>query len=144
MFFVTNLPRLLLNLYELYNVNKMIKCGDLFVPPTWFICSTSINHLLLILNFIMNFVVRNSSYVHLKIQNKIVGKIHKNFSYVFFVVNFSIFLLYFFNTEIRRSCKLFESYLFTIWASRRKYRIFFCIFFCIYHSLSPCSFIKCE
>lgn len=57
MFFVTNLPRLLLNLYELYNVNEMIECGDSFFPPTWFICSTSVNHLLLILNCVMNFVV---------------------------------------------------------------------------------------
>ncbi len=57
MFFVTNLPRLLLNLYELFNVNDMIECGDLFFPPAWFICSTSVNHLLLILNSIMNFVV---------------------------------------------------------------------------------------
>lgn len=57
MFFVTNLPRLLLNLYELFNVDDMISCEDDFIPPTWFICSTSVNHLLLVLNCIMNFVV---------------------------------------------------------------------------------------
>ena len=28
-----------------------------FFPPTWFICSTSVNHLLLVLNCIMNFIV---------------------------------------------------------------------------------------
>ena len=33
MFFVTNLPRLLLNLYELFNVDDMISCGVHFVPP---------------------------------------------------------------------------------------------------------------
>jgi hypothetical protein len=57
MFFVTNLPRLLLNLYELFNVDEMIACKEAFFPPTWFICSTSINHLLLVLNCVMNFVV---------------------------------------------------------------------------------------
>ena len=57
MFFITNLPRVLLNFYELYNVNEMIACEDQFIPPTWFICSTSANHLLLILNCLMNFTV---------------------------------------------------------------------------------------
>ena len=57
MFFVSHLPRLLLNLYELYKVDEIIECGDNFFPPTWFICSTSVNHLLLVLNCIMNFVV---------------------------------------------------------------------------------------
>ena len=57
MFFLTNLPRLLLNFYELFNVNEMIACGDKFIPPTWFICSTSLNHLLLVLNCMINFVV---------------------------------------------------------------------------------------
>ena len=57
MFFVTNLPRLLLNLYELFNVDDMIACGQDFFPPVWFICASSVNHLLLILNCIMNFVV---------------------------------------------------------------------------------------
>ncbi|TRY73987.1 hypothetical protein TCAL_05466 [Tigriopus californicus] len=57
MFFVTNLPRLLLNLYELFNVDLLIKCGDNFWPPVWFMCMTSVNHLLLVLNCIMNFVV---------------------------------------------------------------------------------------
>jgi len=33
MFFVTNLPRLLLNLYELFNVDDMISCGVQFYPP---------------------------------------------------------------------------------------------------------------
>ena len=57
MFFVSNLPRLLLNLYELFNIDEIIECGENFFPPTWFICSTSVNHLLLVLNCIMNFVV---------------------------------------------------------------------------------------
>ena len=57
MFFVANLPRLLLNLYELFYVNEMIDCKEAFVPPTWFICSTSVNHLLLVLNCVMNFVI---------------------------------------------------------------------------------------
>ena len=57
MFFITNLPRVLLNFYELYNVNEMIACEEQFIPPTWFICSTSANHLLLVLNCMMNFMV---------------------------------------------------------------------------------------
>ena len=57
MFFVSHLPRLLLNLYELYKVDEIIECGENFFPPTWFICLTSVNHLLLVLNCIMNFVV---------------------------------------------------------------------------------------
>ena len=57
MFFVTNLPRLLLNLYELFNVDQVISCGDAFLPPVWHMCMTSVNHLLLVLNTIANFVV---------------------------------------------------------------------------------------
>ena len=57
MFFITNLPRLLLNLYELFHVDNIIRCGDDFWPPVWFMCMTSVNHLLLVLNCIMNFVV---------------------------------------------------------------------------------------
>lgn len=57
MFFVTNLPRLLLNLYELFQVDLMIGCGDDFWPPIWSMCMTSVNHLLLVLNCIMNFFV---------------------------------------------------------------------------------------
>ena len=57
MFFITNLPRLLLNFYELFYVEQMIDCKEAFVPPTWFICSTSVNHLLLVVNSIVNFVI---------------------------------------------------------------------------------------
>ena len=57
MFFMANLPRVLLNLYELFYVNEIIDCKEAFIPPTWFICSTSVNHLLLVLNCIMNFVI---------------------------------------------------------------------------------------
>ena len=30
MFFITNVPRVLLNLYELFHVDKLIECGDEF------------------------------------------------------------------------------------------------------------------
>ena len=36
---------------------KMLLFFFQFFPPTWFICSTSVNHLLLVLNCIMNFIV---------------------------------------------------------------------------------------
>jgi len=73
MFFLTNLPRLLLNLYELYKVDDIIECGDQFFPPTWFICSTSVNHLLLVLNCIMNFIVYccfNEKFKHILFQQQ--------------------------------------------------------------------------
>ena len=35
----------------------MISCGDNFLPPVWFMCMTSVNHLLLVLNTIANFMV---------------------------------------------------------------------------------------
>lgn len=57
MFFVTNVPRVLLNLYELFHVDYSIECGDDFRPPVWLMCMSSVNHLLLVLNCIMNFVV---------------------------------------------------------------------------------------
>ena len=57
MFFVTNLPRLLLNLYELFYLDTIIECGDAFLPPTWFICCTSANHLLTVFNSLMNFTI---------------------------------------------------------------------------------------
>ena len=56
-FFITNFPRLLLNLYEMFYCDEIIACGDRFFPPVWFICSTAVNHLLLVINCIMNFVV---------------------------------------------------------------------------------------
>ena len=56
-FFVTNFPRLFLNLYEMFYCDAIIACGDRFFPPVWFICSTAVNHLLLVVNCIMNFVV---------------------------------------------------------------------------------------
>ena len=56
-FFVCHLTRLLLNFWELSVVNEMIQCSEDFVPPTWFFCSTSVNHLLVVLNCIGNFVV---------------------------------------------------------------------------------------
>ena len=56
MFIVTNIPRLLLNLYEVFNVDELIACQD-FMPPIWFLCTTSVNHLLLVFNCIMNFVI---------------------------------------------------------------------------------------
>ena len=57
MFFVTNLPRLLLNLYELFYINELMICKTNFVPSAWFICSTSVNHLLIVINCLMNFVI---------------------------------------------------------------------------------------
>jgi len=35
----------------------MIACAESFLPPVWFMCMTSVNHLLLVLNTIANFVV---------------------------------------------------------------------------------------
>ena len=56
-FFICNFPRLLLNLYEMFHCDAIIACGDSFFPPVWFICSNAVNHLLLVVNCIMNFVV---------------------------------------------------------------------------------------
>merc|ERR1719278_558237 len=56
-FVITNFPRLLLNLYEMFHCDAIIACGDRFFPPAWFICSTAFNHLLLVVNCVMNFVV---------------------------------------------------------------------------------------
>ena len=56
-FFICNFPRLLLNLYEMFHCDAIIACGDRFFPPVWFICSNAVNHLLLVVNCIMNFVV---------------------------------------------------------------------------------------
>ena len=42
-----------------------------FFPPTWFICSTTVNHLLLVLNCIMNFIVYccfNKKFKHVLFQ----------------------------------------------------------------------------
>jgi hypothetical protein len=55
MFCINNLPRLLLNLYELFHVDAIITCGKMFYPPVWFLCAASFNHLLLVLNCISNF-----------------------------------------------------------------------------------------
>ena len=57
MFFVTNLPRLLLNLYELFYINELMICKSNFVPSAWSICSTSVNHLLIVINCLMNFII---------------------------------------------------------------------------------------
>ena len=76
MFFVTNLPRLLLNLYELFYINEMMDCKGAFVPSTWFICSTSVNHLLIVINCLMNFVIYccyNKSFQNILFWKRISG-----------------------------------------------------------------------
>ena len=56
-FIGTNLPRLLVNLYELLTVDYTLKCGIHYLPPTWFICSSDLTHLLMVINGICNFLI---------------------------------------------------------------------------------------
>ena len=55
------------------NVTKNASFFFQFFPPTWFICSTSVNHLLLVLNCIMNFIVYccfNEKFKHILFQQQ--------------------------------------------------------------------------
>ena len=56
-FFVTNLSRVFLNLYESYYVNISAECGANLIPSTWVFCTAAVNHLLLVLNSFMNFFI---------------------------------------------------------------------------------------
>ena len=56
-FIGTNLPRLLVNLYELFTVDYTLKCGIYYLPPAWFICSSNLTHLLMVINSICNFLI---------------------------------------------------------------------------------------
>ena len=56
-FMGTNLPRLLVNLYELFTVDSILNCGLHYLPPVWFICSSDLTHLLMVINGICNFLI---------------------------------------------------------------------------------------
>ena len=53
-----NVTRVILNCYEVMMTGEVERCGpDLFVPPDWFLCLTSVNHLSLVCNASVNFII---------------------------------------------------------------------------------------
>ena len=53
-----NVTRVILNCYELTMTTEVERCGpDLFIPPDWFLCLTSLNHLSLVCNASGNFII---------------------------------------------------------------------------------------
>ena len=53
-----NLTRVILNCYELMTTPEVERCGpNLFQPPDWILCLTSLNHLSLVCNASVNFVI---------------------------------------------------------------------------------------
>ncbi|TRY73705.1 hypothetical protein TCAL_00917, partial [Tigriopus californicus] len=57
LFFICHFPRILLNVHEFFMLADMIQCEQAFVPPAWFLCTTSFNHWLLIVNASINFLI---------------------------------------------------------------------------------------
>jgi len=55
-FLLCHLPRLAINCAEFTMTDSIINCED-FTPPAWFLCSTSLMHLLLIVNSSSNFAI---------------------------------------------------------------------------------------
>ena len=56
-FLACHFPRCLINLYEMFNVEKAIRCDDLYLPPLWFLCVTDVAHVLTALNGIAYFFI---------------------------------------------------------------------------------------
>ena len=76
MFLITNFPRVLINLYELIVVNKILSCGKDFLPPVWYLCATSLNHVLLILNSLMK--LYHLLLLQLRVSKHIICKMFGN------------------------------------------------------------------
>ncbi|XP_023333119.1 FMRFamide receptor [Eurytemora carolleeae] len=56
-FVVCNLLRVVLNVFELFWLDNIFRCGDEFMHAAWFHCLNSISHLLLVLNSSSNFLI---------------------------------------------------------------------------------------
>ncbi|XP_023341041.1 uncharacterized protein LOC111711042, partial [Eurytemora carolleeae] len=56
-FLVCNFPRILLNFYEFVLEEEITRCGDRIRVPNWFICLTSLNHVLLTFSSSANFFI---------------------------------------------------------------------------------------
>merc|ERR1711892_471023 len=54
-FLVSNIPRVVLNCFEFVMLDQIIRCGDQFIPPTWFLCLASFSNLTLVSNASANF-----------------------------------------------------------------------------------------
>ena len=55
-----NMGKLVLNLYDIGNLNKLSQCSDLhltFRTPFWVVALTSFNHLLIVLNSSTNLIM---------------------------------------------------------------------------------------
>ena len=72
-FLVCNIPRVVLNCFEFFMLDQIIRsvlkdlspdylspairCGDQFIPPTWFLCLASFSNLTLVSNASANFII---------------------------------------------------------------------------------------
>ena len=57
-FFFCNITRVILNCYELMLTSHLLECGpDLLTTADWFLCLTSLNHLSLVCNASLNFII---------------------------------------------------------------------------------------